>query len=134
MNRLNQTESATFSILSFWAFFRNSDLSILLHHQYYLCSVKASINIYNQRYYIFNPWRSFSTAVFLCIHCDIFSSFIWPFSTWVVPVFLLKYRIFTIWIWCLLFKFVFWSKSEPLLKFLLFSSAYSFLVYSTHIL
>jgi hypothetical protein len=35
-------------------------------------------------------------------------SFIWPFSVWVVSVFLFEYCLIILGIWCLLFKFTFW--------------------------
>jgi hypothetical protein len=54
MNRLNQTESETFSILSLCTFFRDSlFLSILSPHQRCLCRVEA--RKYNQGSYIFDP-------------------------------------------------------------------------------
>jgi hypothetical protein len=83
--------------------------------------------------------RSFSTTLLLCMcYLVLLVSSSWPFSTWVVPVFLLEYYcIITLRICCLLFKFVFWrlicdmQASLPQIPFqnsILFSSAHCFLV------
>jgi hypothetical protein len=48
-----------------------------------------------------------STRVVYTCNVVHFVSSIWPFTTWVVPVFLLEYCIITLRICCLLFKFVF---------------------------
>jgi hypothetical protein len=69
---------------------------------------KRYTRTFNQWCYIFDPWRSFSTTLLLCIHVVLLVSSIWPISTWVVPVFPLEYCIITLRICCLIFKFVFW--------------------------
>jgi hypothetical protein len=71
MNRLNQTEPATFSILSCWTFFRNSVFLyfIVISVLFVPCGgCKKSHRTFNQWCYIFDPWRSFSTTLLLCIH------------------------------------------------------------------
>jgi hypothetical protein len=65
MNRLNQTEPATFTIVPCWAFLRDS---VFLY--FMVTSVlflpfggrKKYPRTFNQRCYIFDPWRSFRTT------------------------------------------------------------------------
>jgi hypothetical protein len=70
MNMLNQTEPATLSILPFWAFFRDSVFIYLMITSllFVPCGgCKTSPHTFNQWCYIFDPWRSFSTTLLLCI-------------------------------------------------------------------
>jgi hypothetical protein len=71
MNRLNQTEPATFSILLCWTFFRDSVLLyfIVTSVLFVPCGgCKKSPGTFNQWCYIFDPFWSFSTTLLLCIH------------------------------------------------------------------
>jgi hypothetical protein len=109
MNRLNQTEPATFSILPWWTFFRNSVFIYLMITSvlFVPCGgCKKFPRTFNQWCYIFDPWRSFSTTSVLC--CGILSFNFLAFSSWVVPKFLLELCWITLGICCLLLKFVFW--------------------------
>ena len=70
MNRLNQTEPATFSILPCWAFFRDSVFIYFMITSvlFVPCGgCKKSPRTFNQWCYIFDPWRSFSTTLLLCL-------------------------------------------------------------------
>jgi hypothetical protein len=92
----------------------------------------------NEFRYLFTPKNKFIKIISIWnefVSCVIPS--LWPFSTWVVPVFLLENCIITLRICCLLFKFVFWrlicdmQASSPKIPFqnsILFSCAHCFLV------
>jgi hypothetical protein len=45
INRLNQTELATFSIVLFWTFFRHS---VFLYFMYYVLIITSSWNVFGQ--------------------------------------------------------------------------------------
>jgi hypothetical protein len=56
MNRLNQTEPATFSILPCWAFFRDSVFIYFMKIRYSVRALKTGLNILKQ-------WRVISFEV-----------------------------------------------------------------------
>jgi hypothetical protein len=112
LNRLNQTSLQTFTIFSCWAFLGILFLTISLSHPCYLCRVAAvkSFPVHLINDVIFSILEDRSARQYCCVYIldDILVSCIWPFSIWVVPVFLLEYCIITLRIRCLLFKLVFW--------------------------
>jgi hypothetical protein len=78
-----------------------------------LCRVAAvksfSVHLINDViFFILEDRSAWHFGVYTCYEVLLVSS-IWPFSTRVVPVFLLEYCIITHRICCLLFKCVFWQ-------------------------
>jgi hypothetical protein len=75
MNRLN------LSLLSFWAFFRDSDFLNFIVTSMLLVPFggrKKSPLTFNQKCYIFDPWRSFSTALLMpAFKLWLLTSFLW---------------------------------------------------------